>query len=276
MKHVYSPSGSLEAHMLVHLLEQSGIKAHIHGEALLGGMGDLPTADLIKIAVADEDYEKARQLILEWEKQQPPDVPIKTEYKSSASSMLMAGLIGAVVGWAVYEHGYVANPHDYEDRNQDGKPDYVLNYKNGKTDIPSGYKQDLNFDGKFDVYTDIDASGQITQERVDYNFDGSFETITTFKNNLPVKSEVDTNDDGKPDMISFFENGISNRTETLDLKTNKVVRIDYYDSAMLKAADFDSDGDGFLETSYKYDRYRQVIETKKNQQVEAPRPVKEN
>lgn len=60
MRQVYAPADAAEAHMLVHLLEQNGIQALIHGEALQGAVGELPAAGLLQLLVPDEEHDAAR------------------------------------------------------------------------------------------------------------------------------------------------------------------------------------------------------------------------
>lgn len=62
------------------------------------------------------------------------------------------------------------------DRNQDGKPDIVLFYKEGK---PDRQQADLNFDGKVDSWT-------------------------YFKNGLKDLAIMDKNYDGKPDAWFYY------------------------------------------------------------------------
>jgi len=70
LKLVYSPSDPCEAHALAYRLKQEDIKAEIYGEDLLGAVGRLPFAGLLRVFVADRDYEKARNIIKLWEKEQ--------------------------------------------------------------------------------------------------------------------------------------------------------------------------------------------------------------
>jgi hypothetical protein len=44
MKRIYQAANNIEAHMLVHLLEQEGIEAHVEGEHLQSGAGELSHA----------------------------------------------------------------------------------------------------------------------------------------------------------------------------------------------------------------------------------------
>lgn len=261
MKHVYTSSGSVEAYMLAHMLEQAGIKSDIHGEALLGAVGELPAAGLVKIAVADEDYEEARKLILEWEKKNIPETPSKGAPKTSKSTLVIALLVGVAMGWMLSEQGFIGNSPEAIDQNTDGRPDLVFHYKNKTAPFAEIAEIDTNFDGKFDVMTRYNSQGIALSDKADNDFNGSFETITVYKYGAAAKSEVDTDGDGKADIVNLFKNGVLNQTQILNPKTGKVVRVNYYENSMLKSADFDSDGDGAMETHYTYDRYERVIDT---------------
>ena len=139
MQYVYSASGSAEAHMLVALLEQVGIKAFIHGDQLQGGIGELPTMDLVKIAVSDENYEQARDYILEWERGNPvqqESLQVTEQNNEGVCSgrrsmtvILVFLTIGTVLGWIAnnYYHdagllGDSVSQSEY-DINKDGKID---------------------------------------------------------------------------------------------------------------------------------------------------------
>lgn len=67
MKTVYDASGNIEAHLVMHQLQQAGIAASIEGEYLQGGIGELPAAGNIRVVVPDEDEQEARQVIADWE-----------------------------------------------------------------------------------------------------------------------------------------------------------------------------------------------------------------
>ncbi|MDZ4098968.1 MAG: DUF2007 domain-containing protein [Methylophilaceae bacterium] len=66
MRSIYEPAHSIEANLIVGLLQQVGIKAHIAGEYLQGGAGELPAFGVMRVMVEDQDAEAARQLIEEW------------------------------------------------------------------------------------------------------------------------------------------------------------------------------------------------------------------
>ena len=66
MKRVYQAANSIEAHMIVHVLEQAGVHAHVQGEHLQSGAGELPRRRSRGSRSADEDVEAA-QVVREWE-----------------------------------------------------------------------------------------------------------------------------------------------------------------------------------------------------------------
>lgn len=66
MRAIYEPAHSIEANLIVGLLQQFGIQAHIAGEYLQGGAGELPAFGLMRVMVEDRDADNARQLIEEW------------------------------------------------------------------------------------------------------------------------------------------------------------------------------------------------------------------
>ena len=68
MQRVYQATNNIEAHMVMHVLEQAGVHAHVQGEYLQSGAGELPLGGLVGVAVADEDVEIAREIISDWEK----------------------------------------------------------------------------------------------------------------------------------------------------------------------------------------------------------------
>ena len=68
MQRVYQASNHIEAHMVMHVLEQAGVHAHVQGEFLQSGAGELPLGNLVGVAVADEDVALAREIISDWEK----------------------------------------------------------------------------------------------------------------------------------------------------------------------------------------------------------------
>ena len=68
MKRVYQAANHIQAHMVMHVLQQAGVNAHVQGEYLQSGAGELPVGNLVGVAVEDDDVEIAREIISDWEK----------------------------------------------------------------------------------------------------------------------------------------------------------------------------------------------------------------
>jgi hypothetical protein len=67
MKTVYDASNNIEAHLVMHQLQQAGIDARIEGEYLQGGIGELPAAGNVRVIVNSKDEAEARLVIADWE-----------------------------------------------------------------------------------------------------------------------------------------------------------------------------------------------------------------
>lgn len=107
MKRIYQAANNIEAHMIVHLLDQAGIRAHVEGEHLQSGAGELPLGGLVAVSVADEDAEAARGIVLEWEaRTAPADSAQPMQTKTSSQAPVLTFFIGALLGgaivWSVY------------------------------------------------------------------------------------------------------------------------------------------------------------------------------
>jgi hypothetical protein len=63
MRIVYAAANLIDAHLVRHALEQAGIPAFVRGEALVGGIGELPPIGLVSVAVPDSAWEQAREVI---------------------------------------------------------------------------------------------------------------------------------------------------------------------------------------------------------------------
>ena len=68
MKRVYNAANHIQAHMVMHVLEQAGVHAMVQGEFLQSGAGELPIGNLVGVAVDDEDVAVAREIIEDWER----------------------------------------------------------------------------------------------------------------------------------------------------------------------------------------------------------------
>ncbi len=270
MRQVYAPANLAKAHMLAHLLKQNSIPAHIHGEALQGGVGELPASGLLQLLVADEEHQRARALILGWER---ANVPASNEPPAKPRVPIWMGLIvfalGVGGGWVLKtaaQNNVI--PLDAAevglDQNGDGGDDLVYFYRVG---APYPYKAeaDTNFDGDVDVTDYYDAASIITRRDTDANFDHFVESRTTYSAGNAVRTDIDSNRNGVIDTQIFYRNGVISREEIQDNRTGRIARVNYYANLRLDRSESDLDGDGFLETVRTYNELGEVTATETRQ-----------
>ena len=70
MTKIYSAQNAIDAHIVKGMLEQQGIQARVNGEYLQGGIGELPLIGLVTVSVSEEDYEKALEVLREYENEE--------------------------------------------------------------------------------------------------------------------------------------------------------------------------------------------------------------
>lgn len=63
MQVIYRTNNITDAYLIKGLLEQQGIPAHISGEYLMGGVGELSARDFIYLRIAPQYLEAALQLL---------------------------------------------------------------------------------------------------------------------------------------------------------------------------------------------------------------------
>jgi hypothetical protein len=63
MRVVYQAGHLIDAHLVRHALEQAGFRVFVLGEALLGGLGELPVYGAVSVSVADKDWAQARAIV---------------------------------------------------------------------------------------------------------------------------------------------------------------------------------------------------------------------
>jgi len=99
MKLLYEAANSVEAHMIVNLLEQSELTARIDGAFLQGGAGDLQAFGVVRVMIDQEDYNKAEKVINLWEAMAPSideipkNVESSVQIKEAKFKYLMLGFV---------------------------------------------------------------------------------------------------------------------------------------------------------------------------------------
>ena len=99
MKIVYRAGNITEAEIVKGMLLANDMEAHVSGYYLQGGIGEMPPTDLAKVHVQDEDFERARELIEEYEgDQSAPDVrPREVELAGSSASQKVFITVAVII-----------------------------------------------------------------------------------------------------------------------------------------------------------------------------------
>ena len=66
MELVYEPANAIEGQLIINLLQQADIEAHMHGANLHSVVGEVQAFGLVRIFVAADDHEAAREIIVNW------------------------------------------------------------------------------------------------------------------------------------------------------------------------------------------------------------------
>jgi len=112
MKTVFEAANSLEAHMILGLLEQAGIESQILGEALQGGIGDLPAAGLVRVVVSDTDFVAARIIVEDWNSTTPESStkPLPSRHNAVSVSHIVVFAIGLAIGVTATKSYFLSLP----------------------------------------------------------------------------------------------------------------------------------------------------------------------
>lgn len=70
---VYDADNLIDAQLVLDLLLDAGLQAHVSGAALSGGVGELPVSGLVKVWVRDDQAEAARACLADWQAAEVPD-----------------------------------------------------------------------------------------------------------------------------------------------------------------------------------------------------------
>lgn len=267
MRLVYEASNSLEAHMILNLIENAGLIGRIDGELLQGGAGDLQAGGVVRVMVDDSHYSDARIIVKEWDESQPLVVEENVKVVASNSSKSFLYSILSFVGGLVVSYFYFLTPitEDGIDRNEDGTIDESWTYINF---VLRESKMDNNFDGNDDLIYKFDRRGNVESAKSDGDFDGNFETKMTFEYGNTDLLRSDTTGDGVNDYIQRYVHGILKSATFINPDTKRPIKIQHFGFFGLESAELDSDGDGKMDTYIKYDKIEEVLE-KSNKKLHA-------
>ena len=259
METVFEAENSIEAHMIVHMLERAGIEAQILGEYLQGGVGELAAQGNIRIAVDVADAHKAREIIKAWESEQA-SVGLMENTEARGSLLLEVVVFFVGVGLAsafflyIYNTPYGSYTADY---NRDGTADEWTYWRGDRL---TNVEVDRNFDGTIDASYSYSARNGLDESDFDDDFDGTFETIYNYTFGQPTGSRVDFGGDGTADYRYRFEDGVLTEIDLLDPANGRARKTQFYEhGTRLTEAHWDSDGDGAFDTLIVYGPFEEEV-----------------
>ena len=240
---------------------QADIQAHVQGEYLRGGIGELPADTPVSLAVPDEQAEAAREIILDWERTRPEEEVVEDVEEAAVSdappprrgasvaqvfgALVLGAFCGGAIVWAIYNHPANGPLRDFDG---DGRVDERVILAGDRVDR---VESDRNRDGKVDHIVHYGPDHLIDAAEYDDDFDGRLERRARYDENLPVEWTVDFDGDGVVDMRGVYEHGVVAKEETFD-KSTRIVRVVRYQGGVPVSGEFDSDDDGVLDTARTY------------------------
>lgn len=265
---IYRAANIADAHLIRQMLEAEGIHAFIQGEYLQGAVGELPANTEILVQVGNDDYAAARAVVERWESAEveaiEDDAEDAPQYTASSlparrgvsvftviGCLLVGALGGAAMVWAVYNRPSDGTSIDYDG---DGRAEERVFFAGERAER---VESDRNRDGKADQIVRYGIDGTLDMIEDDNDFDGGYETVTRFHHNQPQRWVVDDGLDRKIDYRGEYLMGVLFREEWLDPQGN-VVKSILYDNGFPVSGEFDSDGDGRLDTARRYDRRGEI------------------
>ncbi len=246
---VYECTLAVEAHMVCDLLSQAGISARVDGEFMQSAMGEIPLGNAVKVRVDPARAAEAREVIADWEKQQPVDPVAVPVTKTSRFNSLLWFIVGTTVGVA---GAFIAlrTPTSYDgvDYDGDGRNDIKYEYNGGAI---ARMEFDRDDDGKVDARWIFDANGVEQEYDADEDFDGRFEWRGRAGEGEVMRNMLDADGDGRPERVEHLRHGV---LVSIDYHYGgRIVKRDFYKAGLLDAAEFDDDGDGMFERRVQYD-----------------------
>ncbi|MCP4090804.1 MAG: DUF2007 domain-containing protein [Gammaproteobacteria bacterium] len=245
-------ANGIEAHMMVHLLQQSGIKAQINGQHPEEVAVELPEKGNFRVSVKPQDADEGKRLVAQWvsvkptqEKEEEPETP------AGKATYFMAG--AAVAALALFLLFRFPGTDGGFDHNGDGELDEIY-YRQG--DLISKIEHDRNRDGDVDLRWVYGFDGVLHTMEADNDFNGTFEQIVEYEDGVPVAGRINSSGNGPRDIENNYMNGVLIDSKLYDPFTNirkKIIIFDAFGKPL--ESELDTDGDGRLDQKTSYDAF---------------------
>lgn len=187
-----------QAHLARSLLESEGISAEVLDEGTAVSAPYLLLSSGIRLAVADEDAPRARE-ILELPAEAPP---LRGGRSVGGGLWVVIVLIVAMASvFVIGTRQKSARQRSFpgqvieQDRNGDGRPD--LRYEYDAAGNPLLAFEDDNFDGRWSSRYEFRA-GIVTRSEHDLNFDGTFDSVIEYRHGMPHVETIRPGGSGHP------------------------------------------------------------------------------
>ena len=253
---IYEAANGVEAHMILHLLQQYHIEGQVDGEYLQGAMGELPATGNVRVSVMPEDVEEAKKIIAGWESMQPAEAPkMQPETRGQKASYFAAGaVVATAVLFLLFRFPGTNEGFDY---NGDGKLDEIYSMQGN---LLSKIEIDRNRDGDIDLRWLYGFDGVLEKMQADNDFNGKFERTTIYIEGNPDVERIDSSGDGPRDIRNNYQNGVLVSSELFDPFTNRKKKINRYDPyGKLIESELDTNGTGAYDVKTIYDEFEEPI-----------------
>jgi hypothetical protein len=268
MTPVYSAAHVTDAHLVKDLLEQAGIRAHVRGGSLQGGLGEIPVTGLIDVCVDGKDAGRAADVLTRWRAGEyalpdvasdeaapaTPDAGGGHGWISTLSSFCFGVAAGALVCWAALRGPEQSNAVDYD---EDGRIDEHAYYSGDRL---LRVESDRNGDGRIDMVTRYGALAPETGESDD-DFDGRMESRHRFRRGQWIETEVDRDGDGAIEYRMDANAGVLSREQWL-APDGTVLKQVNYTHGRATSSELDVDRDGGFDTRRELDDLAEATGTR--------------
>lgn len=232
MKVVRVYSSLMDAQLAKLQLRGAGIDCDLPDEAAAGNFPSAASADGVRLLVADEDEERAREILGLPERE--ARLPSAAPRKGGVPVWMFVIIALALIALAIRS-----------DQTPKGSRDGVVT-------------KDRNHDGKDDWRQETSDRGATVTIYSDNNFDGVWDHKANYSNHVLVSTETDSDFDGSYDWKYEFKDGLTVAGSCRKGGKGPELVNQTYQHGILASELVDEDGDGKWDFQQEFDPYGRV------------------